>query len=1056
MSNFNQYFKKTGAKIIVDRFFKGIDAYNKDGAKLTDLKHSFAPDPGYPASYYIENGLTATHKVLLEYTVNNGDEVFTSEFEVPKEIDGAFIIEGAYRISTNRLGSDYDCRIRMSGTGDHIINFDYDRQYDISRQVLKVKKINPELGIEDKPMSFKLEEIDNLEGEMKEILRLNEKQVKKFMIKLDLDYEPTYISQRLINDCLAFGDDRLRDLIIDKTIESVPSGFMSYIFKSNNQRNYYNSRRQITSYWTKYGKLQDQVKSITMLAHKYFKGSADNKGNSSDVQVPPGVNPINLQSLSNKITVPQTVAVNTTMMDLIDLADTPINNNTNLQNSLTVSTHVTDDGVLFDVYSPDWQKVTIPYLDYLNKKVVASEYVDYETNTLKPDKDGMVECKYRMKRKMFPVDEIELIDLHPDYRLSETTRRIPFVNYTDSVRISMGTSMLKQSIPLVNAERSLVDTGRDEELKDNILNEKFNYPEGKIKEITDNEVVIALPDGKEVVIPRRTAIQSINDVSVYTEPKVKVGQKVKQGDVITGGVGLSNNTYKAGLNTLVLFHAYHGLINEDALVVSESYANRMASYSIIDLTLHVKNSAAIKWIAPIGTKVKSKDSVVTVFKAIRLDEINKALNEKLGGLFGEDEKDLSSYTIEDHLRVPNNIDEAIVSDVMIQEMKKPKIPGSVKAPDYSFARTSKKIIEDYEKTKDRKGIYNKYPEYIAADTLDPINMDPAEYKTVYTIRVRLIKKQNVVVGSKITSRYGGKGVVSAVKPDELMPIMVDKVTGKKSRVEVVMNPYSTVNRKIAGVLLELNLGNIAHKIYDLVEEYKKTKTGQKKIMPMLAKYYPGRYDHMDVEEFIKFHDKNKMEDVYYFNVGCFSTKFTPELVDQWLEDLGLESQSQILMPETELTDLDELRENLSQEEFDKIVKDMSGKFIPVKKNLQCGYMTLEQLYHIPSYSNKVTTSLYGVDVNPRRDEPILGRGKYRLTGQKIGEMELSVLLSRNSRAFLQKARESTAREDNQNFLNNLLGLGLTVTDSKGYNQGGSDVKNRLEKMKAKFRIKNNK
>ena len=322
MSNFNQYFKKFGAKIIVDRFFRGIDAYSKDGSKLTDLKFSFAPDPGYPASYYIENGLTATHKVLLEYTVNGKkSEVFTSEFEVPKEIDGAFIIEGAYRISTNRLGSDYDCRIKMSGTGDHIINFDYDRQYDISRQVLRIKRINPELGIENKPLSFKINEIDSLEGEMKEVLKLTEKQTKKFMIKLDLDYKPEYITRQLIEDCLAFGDDRLKDLIIDKTIESVPSGFMSYIFKSNNQRNYYNSRRQITTYWTKYNRLQDPVKSITMLAHKYFKGSADNRGNSSDVQVPPGVNPINLQSLSHKITVPPTVAVNTTMMDLIDIAD---------------------------------------------------------------------------------------------------------------------------------------------------------------------------------------------------------------------------------------------------------------------------------------------------------------------------------------------------------------------------------------------------------------------------------------------------------------------------------------------------------------------------------------------------------------------------------------------------------------------------------------------------------------------------------------------------------------------------------------------------------------
>ena len=39
---------------------------------------------------------------------------------------------------------------------------------------------------------------------------------------------------------------------------------------------------------------------------------------------------------------------------------------------------------------------------------------------------------------------------------------------------------MKQSIPLVNAQRPLVDTGHDEELKDNILNEKFEYDEGKM------------------------------------------------------------------------------------------------------------------------------------------------------------------------------------------------------------------------------------------------------------------------------------------------------------------------------------------------------------------------------------------------------------------------------------------------------------------------------------------------------------------------------------------------------------------------------------------------
>ena len=222
---------------------------------------------------------------------------------------------------------------------------------------------------------------------------------------------------------------------------------------------------------------------------------------------------------------------------------------------------------------------------------------------------------------------------------------------------------------MVNAQKELVRTGRSEELENNILNEKFSYDEGKVVKIDEDNVTIRLKDKEktEVTVPRRTAIQSINDVSVYTEPKVKVGQIVKRGDIITGAVGMEKDTYKAGVNALVLFSAFFGKVNEDALVISESFANRIASYSIIDLSIDVRTSACLKWIAPIGTKVKSGSSVVTLFAGRRLDEINRALNEKLGGLFGEEGKNLAEYTEEEYLKVPNNIDEAWVSDVMIQE-----------------------------------------------------------------------------------------------------------------------------------------------------------------------------------------------------------------------------------------------------------------------------------------------------------------------------------------------------------------------------------------------------
>lgn len=98
--------------------------------------------------------------------------------------------------------------------------------------------------------------------------------------------------------------------------------------------------------------------------------------------------------------------------------------------------------------------------------------------------------------------------------------------------------------------------------------------------------------------------------------------------------------------------------------------------------------------------------------------------------------------------------------------------------------------------------------------------------------------------------------------------------------------------------------------------------------------------------------------------------------------------------------------------------------------------------------------MYYVDgVNPKRDEPIMGRGRYRVEGQKIGEMELNVLLARNAKSYISKAREPFDKETNQLFLNNLLGLGMTITDDKGYNQGGSSAKENVEKIKNKFRFK---
>lgn len=74
--------------------------------------------------------------------------------------------------------------------------------------------------------------------------------------------------------------------------------------------------------------------------------------------------------------------------------------------------------------------------------------------------------------------------------------------------------------------------------------------------------------------------------------------------------------------------------------------------------------------------------------------------------------------------------------------------------------------------------------------------------------------------------------------------------------------------------------------------------------------------------------------------------------------------------------------------------------------------------------------------------------------KELDYWELSALLSRGNKKFIQASRTDVEREQNQRFLNNLLGLGLMITDSKGYAQGGSNLKSQLQKMKTKYKFKN--
>ena len=165
---------------------------------------------------------------------------------------------------------------------------------------------------------------------------------------------------------------------------------------------------------------------------------------------------------------------------------------------------------------------------------------------------------------------------------------------------------------------------------------------------------------------------------------------------------------------------------------------------------------------------------------------------------------------------------------------------------------------------------------------------------------------------------------------------------------------------------------------------------------------------------------------------------------------GVITSSEVLMPEIDMTDLEELKNELDPEEYEKVVKNMEGKFRKVGKPLMAGYVHMEELYHIPSYSNKVTSDAI---TNARNANPIAPRGAIRSTGQKIGELELSALISRGAFKYIKSYRAASEKEQNQRFIDNLLSLGLMIVDQNGYAIGGSALKTRVDEMKRKYGAK---
>ncbi|MFI3241884.1 MAG: DNA-directed RNA polymerase subunit beta [Alphaproteobacteria bacterium] len=205
-------------------------------------------------------------------------------------------------------------------------------------------------------------------------------------------------------------------------------------------------------------------------------------------------------------------------------------------------------------------------------------YIIAEANAT-VNKDGsfaedMIACRCQGDSEFHTPEEINFIDVSPKQLVSIATALIPFLENDDANRALMGANMQRQGVPLLKAEAPLVGTGAEKVVAQDsgaVVLAKFD---GVVSQVDANRIVVTSQNEKSgdvgVEIYNLQKYRRSNQSTCINQiPLVKVGDKVKAGDVMADGPCTDMGELALGKNVLVAFMPWNGYNYEDSILLSE-------------------------------------------------------------------------------------------------------------------------------------------------------------------------------------------------------------------------------------------------------------------------------------------------------------------------------------------------------------------------------------------------------------------------------------------------------------------------------------------------------
>ena len=172
-------------------------------------------------------------------------------------------------------------------------------------------------------------------------------------------------------------------------------------------------------------------------------------------------------------------------------------------------------------------------------------------------------------------EEIDLMDVSPKQLVSVAAALIPFLENDDANRALMGSNMQRQAVPLVKAEAPLIGTGMESAVARDSGATIVAHRDGMIESVDATRMVVratgsiaASESGVDIYTLQKYQ-RSNQNTCINQRPLVKVGDAVKQGDIIADGPSTDMGELALGKNVLVAFMPWNGYNFEDSILISE-------------------------------------------------------------------------------------------------------------------------------------------------------------------------------------------------------------------------------------------------------------------------------------------------------------------------------------------------------------------------------------------------------------------------------------------------------------------------------------------------------